>query len=168
MINKKQLVLVFSLITVLILGYFLIKKTEKESIVFVDMDILYEKFELAKHYNEKVESFHQSSQIVLDSIESEINALIKFNSNPSLINMKKEQYFTKRNEFEQTYQNQATLYSEKVMKQLSVYIDEFSKEKGYSFVYSKQQKGQLLYADEKNDITTEVLNFCNNRYKGIK
>ena len=166
--NKKIQIIGLIVILLAIISFLLFSKNKKDVIVYADMDVLYEKFELAQQYNRKVESFHQASQIVLDSIETEINALIKYNSSPYLVQAKKEQYFTKRNEFEQSYQNQATQYSEKVMKQLTQYINEFSEEKGYSYVLSKQQKGQVLYADDKNDITSELLIFCNNRYKGIK
>ena len=103
---------------------------------------------------------------MLDSLELEINMLIKYNSNSNLIAQAKEKYFTMRNEFEQVYQQQTQQYSEKVMKQLNQYLEDFGSTNHYDYIMIKQLKSQLIYANKNNDVTNEVISYVNNKYQG--
>ena len=121
---------------------------------------------MSNYYNAKVEKYHNACQVVLDSLELEIKMLIKFNAQPNLIASTKDKYFKKRNEFEQSYQLQTQQYSEKVMKQLSQYLEDFGLDHHYDYIMIKQLRSQLLYADKKNDVTDEVIKYVNVKYQG--
>jgi len=56
-----------------------------------------------------------------------------------------------------------------VMNQLHEYIKSFSKENGYDIVLTNSNENQTVaYNKDQFDITTEVLDYSNNKYEGKK
>lgn len=141
---------------------------------FINLGKIFNEFELSKEYNLKVANYQNRTKLILDSMEIEINSLAKTiskNSAPSLITLfekKKELYFIKKEEFEQSYQNQTSSYTEQSMKQMNQYIRDFGKENKFNYIFGAEGSGALMYGDEGEDITTDVLNYINKKYIGKK
>ena len=57
-----------------------------------------------------------------------------------------------------------------MVKGIRKYIQSYGKEKGYSYIYGTGEAATILYAEEKYDITAELLKLLNKKYKseGIK
>lgn len=45
------------------------------------------------------------------------------------------------------------------------YIKSYGKEKGYSYIYGTGESATILYAEDKYDITSEVIKLLNDKYK---
>ncbi len=164
--NNKLLLGIVTLFIVLFITFYFRTKTNDARIVHIDLDKVYTDFTLSKNYNQEVEKFHQTSQLILDSMELELKMLTQYNSNPSLIESKKEVYFQKRNDFEQIYQQKTQEYSKKVMTQLHQYLKEYGDANNYDYILAKQLNSPVLYTNDSKDITKEILVYVNNRYSG--
>ncbi len=52
-----------------------------------------------------------------------------------------------------------------ILNEIMLYLEEVSKEKGYTYVLGNSFGGNILFAESGLDITSEVLNGMNGRYK---
>lgn len=46
------------------------------------------------------------------------------------------------------------------------YIKDYGKEKGYTYIYGTGKNASILYAEDKYDITKEMIKLLNDKYKG--
>ena len=46
------------------------------------------------------------------------------------------------------------------------FIKQYGKEKGYSYIYGTGDAASILYAEEKYDITKDIIKLLNDKYKG--
>jgi outer membrane protein len=162
--------IVICLSTVLYIG----NSKAKAKTGFINLGKIFNEFELSKEYNLKVTNYQNKTKLILDSMEIEINALAKTISKKSTSSMialfekKKELYFIKKEEFEQSYENQTNNYTEQAMKQMNQYIRDFGKDNNFTYIYGAEGSGALMYGDEGEDITADVLNYINKKYVGKK
>jgi len=56
--------------------------------------------------------------------------------------------------------------TEGVLNQVNAFVEEYGKRKGYSIILGTTASGNILYGDEKMDITNEVLEELNKTYTG--
>ena len=54
---------------------------------------------------------------------------------------------------------------ETVVNAVKKFIKDYGKENGYSYIYGTGQPATVLYAEEKYDITKEILDLLNEKYK---
>jgi outer membrane protein len=57
-------------------------------------------------------------------------------------------------------------YTADIWKQINQWVNEFGKQNGYDFILGAAGNGSLMYANEANDITEEVIVFLNKKYQG--
>jgi Skp family chaperone for outer membrane proteins len=55
-----------------------------------------------------------------------------------------------------------------IWKRLNPYLIDFGKENGYEYIYGANGTGNVLYADEHQDITEEIIKYVNQRYHDKK
>jgi outer membrane protein len=83
-----------------------------------------------------------------------------------LIKTKQRQLY----EYQQAMNNQAQQEDSKmtsdVISQINAYLKGYGERKGYTIILAATEYGNLAYADEKLDITEEVLTGLNNQYAG--
>lgn len=99
----------------------------------------------------------------IDSLYSKIQ-----NSNSEEQKILMKEYVVLKQNFEQYNQQFAFEESQKIWKRLDSYISDFSSEKKYKLIIGSEKKGDVLYGDEKLDITNELINFVNSKYEGSK
>jgi outer membrane protein len=69
---------------------------------------------------------------------------------------------------EEDNQVQTKKYDEEIITQLNQYVQDYGKEMGYAYIYGNNGEGSLMYADDARVITREMIEYVNNRYKGVK
>jgi Skp family chaperone for outer membrane proteins len=74
----------------------------------------------------------------------------------------------KKEFFEQDNQRALQETNVKIWKQINQYIKDYGEQNGYDYIYGADGTGTLMYADKKNDITTDVSLYVNKRYAGSK
>lgn len=135
---------------------------ENESNYIVDLNRLYLSFDMTNELNGKYERISNPISEEIDSLTNvikqlETNSLKKVNVNiirnrvSELLQMEQEAKF----DFEQ-----------QIWNQLNIYIDEFGKQSKYPVILGSRNEGYILYADTKLNITDELIEFSNNKFKG--
>lgn len=168
---KKNGFLIIAL--VFITGIFCFLYFKKEKTAYVDVKQLYEDFEMKKELSDKLTAVQNMRNKLLDSLEMQLKILSqkinlnKTDADVAEFNVKRENFFTKKQQFADD--NQATIadYDAKILKQLNQYIEDYGKANNYTYIYGSSGNGELLYGDKQKDITQNLVEFINKKYKGM-
>ncbi len=149
-------------------------------VAYVNVDSLLMNYNFAKDLNEALMRTEESSRASLTQKERQLNAAAqefqrKLQNNAFLSTERAEQEQQRILKMQQEYQQMAerlaqefALEQQKLNMELSdtvkVRLVEFNKNKGYQIIYSNTGSDNILFADDKYDITQEVTEFLNKKY----
>jgi len=142
---------------------------EKKS-AFIDSVKVYNEFKLTKELKSKYERVSNTRQIILDSLKIELIAMesqMRANDEhaKAMYEKKINEYKYKADMFLQDNQRLNSVYTEQVMNQLNQYIKEYGEKRGYDYIYGADGSGSLLYANQDNDISDEIIEYINLSYQ---
>ncbi len=157
----------------IIIGMFIlfISCNEKKS-GFVQGSKLYNEFAMTKELTKNLEINTQVKNQILDSLKLNIKQLeMKLNATPTdellqQYELKKQEYLYKSKLFNEETQSLQQTYTEQSLTQINQYIMEFGKAHQYEYIFGANGNGSIMYADEQNDITEQVLTYVNDKYQG--
>ncbi|MBO9702039.1 MAG: OmpH family outer membrane protein [Sporocytophaga sp.] len=149
--------------------YFLIPK-----IGYINSSKVFTEFKLKKELETDLKKLELAKQRDLDSLKAELeisynelnSSSKKSEKDISEFKVAHQQYYIREKQYNENYQRAADQYTQQVWKQLNSFIKEFGKQEGYDFVLGANGAGEIMYADENDDLTEKVLEYCNKRYEG--
>ncbi|WP_436415609.1 OmpH family outer membrane protein [Petrimonas sp.] len=149
-------------------------------IAYVNVDSLLTNYNFWKDLSEALMRTEENSRASLVQKERQLNAAAqefqrKLQNNAFLSQDRAEQEQQRVLKMQQEYQQMAERLSQefaieqqKLNAELNdtvrIQMKEFNKTKGYQIIFSNTGSDNILYADEKYDITKEVTDFLNKRY----
>ncbi len=162
------------IIVLAVAGLFVYTYITVPKIAYVNIDVVYEEFTLKKELEKKLQNVERERNLQLDSLKTELQILStkieaergKNLDNLSTFHVKKERYLQKEDEFMKANQALADEYRAQIWKQLKQYIKDYSKNKGYDFIYGVDDGYNFIYVNESDDITDKLKEFVNNKYNG--
>lgn len=140
---------------------------------YVDIHEVFEKFEGTKELNARLTNLSSKQKSLLDSMSFKLRAMqsnINENSPRAVLtsfNTQQNNYQVLNSEFTQQYEQQDQEYQTMVWKQINQYIQEYGKENGYDYIYGANGNGTMMYASDQKNITTNILQYINQRYEGL-
>ncbi|WP_281324086.1 OmpH family outer membrane protein [Flavobacterium sp. IMCC34518] len=153
--------LLISVLAIFLLFYFF--KSNKE-IVYVDTVKLFDGFVMTKEMKRVGEKEFNSRKLVLDNLYSNLQSpTISASEKKELM----QQFIQGKEELEQFNQTFAAEQTTKIWSRIKSYTAEFSKDKNYQLVVGSDNKQAVLFADEKIDITNDLLIYLNKKYEGL-
>lgn len=176
--SKIQLAINIALsVTLLILIYFQFFKTQK--VVYVDSAQLLNNYEgminARKAFQAKAEGWKANIDTLTNEVKSSIMDYEKEQGRMStkerelsqeLIRSKQQQL----SQYQQAMNTQAQQEDQKmtsaVVVQVNAYLKKYGEQKGYTIIFAATDYGNIAYADEKLNVTEEVLEGLNKEYKG--
>ena len=132
-------------------------------VVYVDNVKLFDGFNMTKEMKKIGEAQFNAQKAKIDSLYSKIQK-----SSPAEQQILMKEYVGLKENVERFNQQFAYEETQKIWSRLNSYIDEFSAEKKYKLIIGSEKKQDILYADEKLNITNELVNFVNSKYEGAK
>lgn len=145
----------------------------KKQYVWIDLNKVYNEFKLKKDLEVKFKSAESLRMRITDSLELDLKIAAKqFNYSKNQdqqyqFELKKEELFLKKKQFEEDNEQLRRDYNGQVLTQINQYVKEYAKAKGISLVLGAEGTGTLMYAEEATEATNDVLIFINNKYNGI-
>jgi outer membrane protein len=153
--------LLISALALFLLFYFF--KSNKE-IVYVDSVKLFDGFVMTKEMKRVGEKEFNSRKLVLDNLYSNLQSpTISASEKKNLM----QQFIQGKEELEQFNQAFAAEQTDKIWSRIKSYTSEFSKDKNYQLVIGSDNKQAVLFADEKIDVTNDLLIYLNKKYEGL-
>jgi outer membrane protein len=173
---KREFYILLILLILGLIGSAVYSKSQQKKIAFVKIGELYNDFEMKKELERSLISISNSRKNILDSMELELKLIdkkIQTNSASDanlkdLFESKRENYFLKKNQFQEDNNQMQEQYTANIMKQLNQYVADYGRENEYWYIFGAEGSGALMYADSKEEITKEVGKYINEKYKGLK
>lgn len=173
---KKGFWILLLLLVLAVTGIVLYIPRVQKKIAFVNVNQLYNEFEMKKELEATLTNVLKGRHQQLDSLELELKLLnSKIESDgardKNLIQNfeeKRQGYLLKKNQFEEDNRMMQEDYTTKIMKQLNQYVTDYGKENVYQYILGAEGSGAIMYAEETEDITKTVKEFINQKYKGKK
>lgn len=169
---KNTIGLVATIVSILALGIgglALMQNTKAgHKTAYINTAELFNGFEAKKEVQKQFDAVRMQQKNVVDSLKFRINILQSRKDKAGLdeLNTTAANYQRLSYDFEQSNQAQESKYIDQVWKQLNQYIADYGKENGYDYIFGANGTGELMYAKESRNITKEVLQYANGRYKG--
>jgi outer membrane protein len=139
------------------------KSSFTSTICVVDNKKLFEDFTMTKEIKKQGELYLKKRKITLDSLNVQF-ALAETEE----LKQHLYQVIIKEQEemqsFNETYNNEETT---KIWKRIEGYVKEYGKVKEFDIIIGSQLQGDVLYVDDKKDITVDLLNYINKKYEGF-
>lgn len=153
-------------------------KSETLKTAYVDTGILMKEYQEAKD----VEAKYKSKAAVLEKkLDAEI---AKFKSdatafqknaqangqewtqkNGQELQQREQQLQMQQQQIGQQLQEQSSAEMDKIIKEVKQFIKDYGKQNGYSYIYGSGMPATILYAEDKYDITKEISDLLNDKYK---
>lgn len=162
--SAPKLVVIALLIGALTTYLFFALFSEKRVIVYVDSVKLFEGFKMTKEMKRVGEKEFNDRKLVLDNLYSSLQG-----SSVSVLQKKElmQQFIQGKEELEQFNQTFASEQTQKIWSRIRSYTSEFSKDQNYQLIVGSDNKQMVLFADEKIDVTNDLLTYLNKKYEGI-
>jgi outer membrane protein len=161
----------------LALGSWLVfnKKNEKK-IGYVFIQEVFNDFDMKKEMEIKFKHTQSVRQRILDSLGFELKVMDKNlqamkNVKPEDVHplkVREEEFIAKKKQYTQDDAVMSKQFDKQIIAQLNQYVKDYGKEKGYDYVLGNDGNGSLMYASEADNLTKEVIQYINDKYKGVK
>jgi outer membrane protein len=149
-------------------------------IAYVNVDSLLINYNFAKDLNESLLRKEESTRATLNQRQNEINSAAqeferKLRNNAFLSQERAQQEQERIMQMDREYQQLAERLSQDFMLEqqklnlqmedtIKARMKEFNADRNYELIFSNRTTSTILYADDKYDITDEVVEFLNRKY----
>lgn len=143
-----------------------------KDIVYVDTNLLYEKFEGKIELEKEFSLYVNKQTTILDSLELNIKGLYdEYQIKPSKeleksIILKEKNYDRLHQEFSKVSQEQREKYMKELWTQINQYVKEYGDKNKYTVILGANGTGSLMYSKKEIDITEELIEYINIKYAG--
>lgn len=146
------------------------------STCYVNLGVVFEKFDYKLELERKLLKVTEARKHIIDSLQFELDVLarqIKSQKQSErdkieTFEVRKQFFLQKREEFEEDNSRLVSEFDEQILKQMTQYVKDFGIEHDLDYVLGVDGNGTVLYAEESKDITNEVVEYINKKYKGIQ
>lgn len=174
--RSKNLGVVLSIIAIAISLYAIYicsKKTNK--VAFVLVTELFNEFDLKKEMEKKYTEAKTARKKIIDSLEIDLSVLVgriqmktASNEDKLLFERKRFEHDQKSKAFDEDNTFMSKQFDEQIVKQLNQYVSDFGKENHYDMIYGNTTDGSIMYGTDEFNVTKDVINYINKKYKGVK
>jgi outer membrane protein len=174
--KKSYLILIIGLIVLALAlsGFSLYKSNRVSKLAYIELSKVFSGFEMTKEYKKKLEAVVSSRKAITDSIEFGLKAkALKIGSSSNATDTQlyayegeKQLYLQKRKQFEEDNMAMKQQYDGEIYKQLNQYVKEYGDKHGYAYIFGAEGSGVLMYANQGNNISDDLLKYINERYNG--
>lgn len=167
---------IIGLFLVLSVTLYLFYTNNKSKVAYIKNVELYNEFALKKELETKLTVVKNQRKSILDSLMLQLKMAStqleyskeKDSKEMKLFQIQKQEYLYKEKQFDEDDQRLAEQYSQQIWKQINQYVSDYGKENNYSFIYGASGNGAIMYAQDKYDVTKELAEYINEKYKGEK
>ena len=83
-----------------------------------------------------------------------------------LLNNKQQQISSYQQVIQKQIQEEDKKATQTVINDINDYVKEYGKKKGYKIIFGASGSGNIMYADERTDLTEKILEGLNNEFEG--
>ncbi len=172
--NRLNIVLI---VLILVLSaFFIYDYLNRPKTAYVIIGEVFNEFSMKKDLEKKYTATKNVRQKVLDSIAIDLRILtkkidIEKGKNEESVNnynLKREEFYQKQKNFQQDNEALTKQYDQEILTQLNQYVKDYGKENHYQYIFGNDNNGSLMYAEETKNLTKQITEYINQKYKGLK
>ena len=150
----------------------------KEEIVYINTPMILAKYEGMKDAEQEFKRKAEVYKANLDTLYNEFQESLKefekgrskmtpkeLKLSEELLENKRQQLLNYQEAAQKKASQEETRITENALKRVNELIKEYGKAHGYTFIMAATNMGNILYAKEKMEVTKEVLDMLNKKYK---
>jgi outer membrane protein len=142
-------------------------------LAYINNKRLFAEFTYKKELEKELTKVEQVKKAILDSLRlnfefkaEQLGANKKNAEQENQLRTLQQQYLLKEKQFTDNYEEASKQYTDQIWKQLNQYVKDYGQEHGYDMIFGTTNSGEIMYAEEAEDLTDDVLKFANSRYQG--
>jgi outer membrane protein len=170
--NLKSVLLSFLVVGVFALTAVTFIKNKPAKVVYVNMDELFNGFQMKKELendfisrSNQIQKRIETLQIKITNFKEEVNQKISANYVDSL-NRANTQLSELNRQFQEEYMPLKEQYDAQIQNQLLNYMKEFGRANDYDLVITNLNGSTVIFGSDDVNVTTEALEFVNQKYAG--
>jgi|LakMenEpi05May12_1017382.scaffolds.fasta_scaffold06592_2 outer membrane protein len=170
--NLKSVLLSLLVVGVFALAAVTFIKNKPAKVVYVNMDELFNGFQMKKELendfisrSNQIQKRIETLQIKITNFKEEVNQKISANYVDSL-NRANTQLSELNRQFQEEYMPLKEQYDAQIQNQLLNYMKEFGKANDYDLVITNLNGSTVIFGSDDVNVTTEALEFVNQKYAG--
>lgn len=140
------------------ISYFFCLRYDRD-LVYVDLSIVFKNFEMSMELDKKYHNYVADKSIILDSLDVVRMELFSQGQSSESIDI----YIL---DIQSSLVKVKDQFDEQIWNQLNQYLLDYGKLNNYRFIFGAQGNGNMVYAKENLNVTEEVVDFVNFKYKG--
>ncbi|WP_421762853.1 OmpH family outer membrane protein [Ekhidna sp.] len=165
---------------IIALGISIFKLFFEQKVVYVETNKLLENYEGMKTARAEFQQKATQWQANIDTLKAELDREIKSYEaakgrmsmkerelNEKLISTKRQQFIDYQNGIQQKSQQEDFQMTEKVLTEINAFIESYGKQNGYDLILGANNSGNIVYANDYLDITSELQKALNANYQGF-
>lgn len=171
---SKLILLIGGLILFLGAAFFYHSVLQIPKTAYVDIQEVFDEFKGKKELAISLQRFENKSRSFLDSLSMDIKVLqqnLPKHKEPRAVLAKlqeKQDLLQKVNyEYVNQYEEQEKRYTNQIWMQINQYVNDYGEKSDYDYVFGTSGNGSLMYASKRKNITSEIINYINERYEGL-
>jgi len=172
---KRKIIMSVALICLAVLPVLIYHTCFQSKVAYVDIPKVFAGFEMKKELQLKYKETETARAKLLDSLSfglQRLSAKVKANKEDRELmyefDAQRQDFFNRKKRLEEDNVALSNQYDKQILEQMSQYIMDYGKKKGYDLILGTEGNGTLMFANEKYNISTEVTEFINDKYKGIE
>lgn len=142
---------------------------------YVEISKVFNGFEMKKELQQKFERTHAARQKIIDSLSFDLQLLSRELNDKQKdaawmngFELKRQDYLKKKKAFDEDNNSLSNQYDKQILEQMTQYINEYGKQEDFDFIYGADGSGVLMYARDTYNISDKVIEFINDKYKGVE
>lgn len=176
-LNKLSMVLVIASILVSMVAISISLLNKHEEIVYVDAQKLMKGYkgmvDARMEFESKVAAWQSNLDTLRLELESKINEYESTSAKltprekslmEELIKSKQDQFVNYQQVITEKVQKEDYELTQRVLSKVNDYVKRYGEDKGYAIIMAATQYGNIVYAEDYTDITTDVLAGLNTEY----
>lgn len=171
----KTLNYIFFGMTLFCLGttiYLLADKGSDKTAYFLSAEV-YNEFDYKKELELELESTQNEAKLLIDSLELDLEMHLNYlksiepvETDIKRFEEKQGRYLEIRDQLEIGYSQKSQDYYNKIWDRINGYVNDYGKKSDFTYIFGANGDGSIMYAEENQDITDEIITIINKKYAG--
>lgn len=169
--NWKTILAFVGLIFLMAFAYFDLRQKINKPSVVIDMEKLYQSFQMTKTLEKKYVQLSKERGLAIDSLNSVMQTLqVPQNDqgNAIAVNQKIQTVAYTQAALQQENETMRLELEQQIWNQLNQYLYQFGQENSYPIILGSMGHGNVIYVEQPVDITEQAIEFVNEKYQGIQ
>lgn len=172
----KKIMVALSVVCLVFLSLFIYHTCFKQKVAYIDVPKVFNEFGMKKELADKYKKVESLRTRLLDSLSMDLQLLssrLRGQKKPDEnlakeFDVKRNDFLTKKRSIEEDNVALSNQYDKQILERMSQYVVEYGKENNYDLILGADGNGTVMYAKEMLDISKQVTEYINNKYKGLE